>query len=266
MDGNMILLLAMLLAVPGSDNAVSTTPLRDVLSKTARSVERFWDQFASVNCTETVIQEKIGKEGKVLYQHNSTYDYLIFLNLEGDDLSVEESRLMQKEAGKSSNFPLLLTSGFSTMLLVFHPYYQGSFEFRQMDDEIVDGRKLSRLSFRHVHGSRSTSAVRLRGIDYPLDLTGTAWIDPGSGVIQKISAGLEAPMDDLNLRQLKAEVRYAPQQFNSEKAEWLPATASIDVETAKQHWRNIHKFSNYRRFEVKSESSVTVQTNSTIPK
>lgn len=248
-------IMLFLLAFAPSDSAAAPS-VQDVLTLTAKSVQHFWDQFTAVTCTESVTQEKLGKGGKVQYEHGSSYDYLILMNLEGDDLSVEESRLLQKEKGKSSNLPMLLTSGFSTLQLIFHPYYQGSFEYKRLVDEIVDGRRLLRIEFRHLPGTRSTSAARLRGQDYPLDLTGTAWIDPDSGVIRKIMAGLEAPMEDLNLRALRAEVKYAPQEFSGETAAWLPTEAFIDVETARQHWRNIHQFTNYRRFSVKTETSV----------
>jgi len=250
-------LMLLLLAVTPAGSA--TTPsIQDLLSRTAKSVQRFWDQFSSVNCTETVVQEKLGNEGKVQYEHDSTYDYLILMNLQGDDISVEESRLLKKEGGKSGNLPLLLTSGFSTLELIFHPYYQGSFEYERLEDEVVDGHRLMRIRYRHVPGLRSTSVVRLRGQDYPLDLTGTAWIDPDNGAITKITAGLMSPMPDLNLRSLSAEVKYAPQEFPTASApEWLPSEASVEVETARQHWRNIHKFTNYRRFSVKTETSVS---------
>ena len=232
--------------------------LGDVLAHTAKSVERFWNQFSAVNCTELVTQEKLGKDGKIVYRHDAAFDYLIFLNMQGEDLSVEESRLVQKEAGKTQNLPLLLTSGFSTLVLVFHPYYQGSFEYQRLEDELLGGRKLIRISYRHLRGTRSTSALRLRGQDYPLDLEGTAWVDPDTWVIEKIDAHLASPMEDLNLRCLNATVQYAPQHFPSvSEAEWLPVEASIDVETARQHWRNIHKFESYRKFSVKSESVVS---------
>jgi hypothetical protein len=245
-----------LLALTVSD-APASPSLEDVLAHTAKSVERFWQQFSAVNCTESVTQEKIGKQGKTVYRRASVFDYLILMNLQADDLSVEESRILQREAGKSANLPLLMTSGFSTLLLVFHPYYQGSFEYQRLEDDL-NGRRLVRLSFRHVRGTRSTSALRLRGRDYPLDLEGIAWVDPGTWAIEKIEAHLESPLEDLNLRSLRTVVRYAPQRFQSvDDAEWLPVEASIDVETARQHWRNVHKFQNYRRFSVKSESVVS---------
>jgi hypothetical protein len=31
---------------------------------------------------------------------------------------------------------------------------------------------------------------------------------------------------------------------------WLPASATIDLETPRQHWRNIHHFTDYRKYRV----------------
>ncbi len=245
-----------LLALALSDSPASTS-LEDVLARTAESAERFWQQFTSVSCTEAVTQEKLGKQGKTIYRRDSVFDYIILMNLREDDLSVEESRILRREAGKSSDLPLLMTSGFSALLLIFHPYYQGSFEFRRLEDEVA-GHRLTRLSFRHIRGTRSTCALRLRGKDYPLDLEGVAWINPDTWAVERIDAHLESPLEDLNLRSLRTVVRYAPQYFQSvDASEWLPVEASIDVETARQHWRNVHKFKDYRRFSVKSESVVS---------
>ena len=247
-------LIMLSFAFSGPESPMS---LEDVLARTAKSVERFWDRFPAVNCTERVTQEKLGKEGKTVYRHDAAFDYMIFLSMQGEDPSVEESRLIQKEMGKTQNLPLLLTSGFSTLVLVFHPYYQGSFEYQRLQDENVVGHRLMRISYRHIRGTRSTSALRLRGQDYPLDLEGTAWVDPETWAIEKIDARLVSPLEDLNLRSLKATVRYAPQNFPStSEAEWLPVEAAIDVETARQHWRNIHRFESYRQFSVNSESVV----------
>ncbi len=245
-----------LLALTLSDSPPSPS-LDDVLARTAESAERFWQQFTSVSCTEVVTQEKLGKQGKTIYRRDSLFDYIILINLREDELSVEESRILQREMGKSSNLPLLMTNGFSTLLLIFHPYYQGSFEFQRLEDDVA-GRRLVRLSFRHVRGARSTSALRLRGKDYPLDLEGVAWINPDTWAVEKIDAHLESPLEDLNLRSLRTVVIYALQYFQSVgESEWLPVEALIDVETARQHWRNVHKFKDYRRFSVKSESVVS---------
>ncbi len=230
----------------------------DVLAQTSRSVERFWEQFPSVTCTESVTQEKVGKTGKVEYRQQSIFDYLIFMDLRGEDLKVEESRLLQKSVGKSKNLPLAVTSGFPTLLLVFHPFYQESYRQWLDGEEILHGKKLLRIRFEHIPGTRSTSGLRLRDRDYPLDLQGIAWVDPGSGTVERMTAGLEAPLVDLNLKALNVTVEYEPLQFSTTSAnEWLPAKATIDVETARQHWHNVHEFSNYKRFSVNAKSTVS---------
>jgi hypothetical protein len=249
-----VAMLAMILALSDTPHPRS---LDAVLAGAAESVERFWQQFASVNCTEQVSQARLDPKGKPVYQHESSFDYLIFLSRSGDDLSVEESRVLQKEAGRKQNLPLLVTSGFPTLQLIFHRFYQGSFEYELLGDEIVEGKTLMRVRFRHVPGTRSTSALRLRGRDFPLDVQGEAWIDPEDGAITRVKAGLAGPLEDLGLTSLKSDVRYGPVRFPpGGDAYWLPLVATVEVETPRQHWRNVHRFADYKRFSIESETKV----------
>ncbi len=238
--------------------AGETAQLNRLLDQVGNSVELFWQQFPAVSCIETVTQEKLGDRGKPVYRQDTDFDYLIFFDRDGDDLLIDESRVVKKEAGKRKEIPLLMTNGFSSLALIFHPAYQSSFEYQLMDDDMVAGKRLIRIDYRHIPGTRSTAALRLRGRDYPLDLRGTAWIDPATFEIVKMTAGLGSPMVDLNLKMLNSEVSYAPMRFeNIKRTLWLPVSASVDVETARQHWRNIHKFNDYRHMSVKSESVVS---------
>jgi hypothetical protein len=116
---------------------------------------------------------------------------------------------------------------------------------------------LLQIRFNHIAGTRSTSALRLRGTDIPLDIQGTAWIDPGNGAIHRIVAEIAGPMTDINLKSLQMEVRYAQQTFTSGDAPyWLPSVAVIDIQTERQHWRNVHQYSNYRKFSVNTEDRI----------
>jgi hypothetical protein len=113
------------------------------------------------------------------------------------------------------------------------------------------------LRFRHIHGRPTTTLLRLSGRDYPLDLAGTAWVDPETGSIVRIKAGLDAPMDDIGLKAIDCDVRYAPMTLSAgESPHWLPSVATIEVATARQHWRNTHQFQEYRQFSIKSETTV----------
>ncbi len=67
----------------------------------------------------------------------------------------------------------------------------------------------------------------------------------------KLVSSLDANLEDLGLKELRSEIHYALVQFHSpEEAYWMPASAVIDVETPKQHWRNVHRFTEYRRFRA----------------
>ncbi len=237
---------------------VGSLPIADLIDRVGENVEAFGTRFSEVSCTESVVQAKLDKAGKVLYHQESAFDYLILMNLQGEEPSLEESRVVQKQAKAAANLPLLLTSGFPTLQLVFHPYYQAGFTYERLPDDPADGKVFVRIRFRHIKGARSTSALRLRGRDFPLDLEGTAWVDPDSAAIARITAGLEFPAEDLGLQSLQTDVRYADTRFPGIETTYsLPVVATVEVETPRQRWRNTHRFSAYRLFSVRSESTVS---------
>lgn len=232
--------------------------LDDLLGRTSQQVAKFLEQFSEVKCTEKVTQEKLGKEDKVELKEESTYDYLVILTNASGELSLDESRLAVHEAkADKKKTSLLVTNGFATLFLVFHPYYAQSFRFSAREDEVVGGDRLSKVAFTHVSGTRSIAALALHGREYPLELSGTAWIDPQTGVIRKIVADVGDTMQDVGLKTLRSEVQYAAVPFRGMKETfWLPAEASVEVETQRQHWRNTHRFADYKRFSVDTEEQV----------
>lgn len=252
--------LGCLIAVQAASAAStpSTPPLEEVLRRTGRAVEAFEQEFSAINCTEQVSQVKLGPGGKTLIHQESAFDYLVMVHAASDDLTVEESRRETKTPGEDKKkLPLLVTDGFSTLLLVFHPFFQDSFEYAPPEPDQLDGHKVLRVKFRQIHGARALSELQLRGHDFPLEWQGTAWIDARTNVILRITAGLEGSMDDLGLRSLDADVRYAAVRFAGDPADyWLPDTATVEAQTPRQHWRNIHRFTNYKRFTVDTKETV----------
>ena len=231
--------------------SAGATPLLEVLGRTGRSVEQFWGRFPEVTCQESVLQTKLEKSGRIIYQQETQFDYLVMAETSSEDLAVAESRQVKRQTGKEKHLPLLVTNGFSMMMLVFHPFYQGSFEFSPPVDDVLDGKPVLRIDFQHLKGRRSPSVLQLRGRNYPLDWKGTAWIDTQTWSIRRIVAGLAEPMEDVGLRTLHCDVQYAPVHFStSTDVYWLPQVAEIEAETLRQHWRNVHHFSDYRRFST----------------
>jgi len=242
----------------GAPSGSASPNLDDVLSRTSSQVVGFLDLFSDVKCTEQVEQQKIGQDGKVELREESTYDYLVILSNNGGDLTLDESRLAVHAAKPDKkNRPLLVSNGFATLFLVFHPYYLDSFHFALAGQAVLDGRSLVKISFVHIPGSRSPAALALRGRIYPLELSGVAWIDPQTGVITRIEAGIENSLEDVGLKSLQSEVDFAPAPFKDMKAPyWFPNVATVEVETPRQHWRNTHRFTDYKQFSVSTEEQV----------
>lgn len=249
--------LCLLLGPIGGAAESNTAALDRLLDKTGTQVAHFLDQLADVKCTELVNQTKLAKTGKLEYHEDSTFDYLVMAQPAGGEVNLVESREEQKEAKHKKVLPLLVTNGFSTLLLIFHPSYQADFQFSQLEDEALEGKDYARIQFRHIRGTRTTAVLLLRSREYPLDLQGIAWIDKETGAVRRIQAELESTLEDIGLRSLKSEVQYGAVPFPAIKqAYWLPTSATVDVETPKQHWRNVHRFTAYQRFSTSAKSTI----------
>ncbi len=237
--------------------AESASPA-SVVDKTSQEVSDFLEQFSDVKCTEQVSQAKLSKSGHTEVRENSTFDYFVLLEGDNDELTLSESRLAEKKPGNpGQTTSLLLTNGFSTLFLIFHPYYRNGFRFDGLADEVIDGQRLKRVHFTHIPGTRTPAALAVRGREYPLELTGTAWLDPATGQVARIEASLANDMRDVGLVAMSVQVDYAPVSLPGwTQAYRFPTVATVEVESLRQRWRNVHRFTKYQRFMVETQQTV----------
>jgi hypothetical protein len=223
----------------------------DTLLRSRHLIDKFFEQAANVVCDEDVAQTLVGKNGKPVYREESVFDYQLQANNRSGSLKLVESRDARKAAFRDPNKTLLITNGFASMLLVLHQDYEPSYTFQPVGEEAIDGRTLIKIHFKPVAGAASPAAIQLRSRNYPLPLAGDIWIDSETGSVVKLISALESPMDDVGLHELRSEIHYSVVQFHDpEETYWMPASAIIDVGTPKQHWRNVHRFTSYRRFRA----------------
>jgi hypothetical protein len=238
-------------ATTGSADPAFLARANDTLLHARKLIDNFFEQTSNVVCNEDVAQTIVGKNGKPVYREESVFEYQMQANTRSGSLKLVESREARKEAFRDPNKTLLITNGFASMLLVLHQDFESSYAFTPVSEEVVGGRTLVKIQFKPVAGGSSPAAIQLRSRNYPLPLTGEIWIDSESGAVVKLIAGLESSLDDLGLHQLRSEIHYSVVQFHDpEEAYWMPSSAVIDVETPKQHWRNVHRFTDYRRFRA----------------
>jgi len=247
----------LLLSVVSAAGQVSQAPGAADLAQ--RQVTAYLAKLADLHCTETVTQEKLTGNGHVEASEHAKYDYLIMIDGNGDDLQLNESRI-EASASHRKQLPMLVTNGFSTVLLTFHPYYRDSFTFDTGADETIDGKEVIPIHFSHIPGRRSPAALALRGREYPLDLKGTAWLDRKSGDVVRMDVGLLNDMSDIGLRSLTVHVDYKSAMLaGTAKDLSLPSVAVVEVTTPRQHWRNTHIFAAYKSFSTDAEQDSHVR-------
>ena len=253
----LVALLAVAPLASAADQDPSNATINELLGKAAAQVTKVLEQFSDTKCTERVEQEKLGPDSKILLKEESSYDYLVMLSDNNGELSLQESRIAVREVkADKKHTPMLLSNGFATLFLVFHPYYSNSFRFAYNGQVLRNGKTFATIGFTHIAGTKSPAALALRGREYPLELSGEALIDVETGDIARISAGIGDTLQDVGLKSLRAEIEFAPAPFRSVKASWLPTLATVDVETPRQHWRNTHQFTDYKQFSVGTQEQV----------
>jgi hypothetical protein len=229
------------------------TPAPEIASlvPARKYVQDYFDKFSDLACKESVTQIVLNDSGHAIYRENSAYDYQLISSTESGNFKFTETRESRNPAFRDPARTLLVTSGFSSLLLVAHPMYEASYTFEPAGSETINGVAYDMIRFVPVPGGSSPATLRLRGKNYPLPLTGTLWVDPQSGTIVKLEAKVASEMKDLGLAGMRSEVRYAPHTFKDpQESVWVPESAVIDLDTPRQHWRNLHKFSDYKRFNV----------------
>jgi hypothetical protein len=237
-------------AVPAADPAFLARA-NDTLLRSRKLIDNFFEQTANVVCNEDVAQTIVGKNGKPVYREESVFEYQMQANTRSGSLKLVESRDARKEAFHDPSKTLLITNGFASMLLVLHQDFEPSFVFTPVNEQVIDGRTLVKIHFKAVPGASSPAAIQLRSRNYPLPLAGDVWIDGETGAVVKLISSLDSSLDDLGLHELRSEIHYSTVQFHDpEESYWMPASAVIDVQTPKQHWRNVHRFTDYRRFRA----------------
>ena len=222
--------------------------LPNLLDLASRSAEREMTALSSVACTETVVETKVNQKKKTEERRRQIFDYLVLADTDDGDLAITESRIAQGKA-KTESKPLLLSTGFATMMLILHPAYQNSFEFTDLGVVDEGGKMWRRLGFEFRPGKRSPSLLRSGTREFPLAWKGEARIDDSTGQVAAIHASLGSQLEEIGLVKLETTVQYRPQPGHI-SGDWLPTEAVIDLETNHQHWHNVHTFTSYKRFDV----------------
>ena len=180
----------------------------------------------AVACTETVVETKLNAKDKTEERRRRTFDYLVLVDTRRRRPGHHRIARGAGRAKKSDAKPLLASTGFATMMLILHPYYQNSFEFSDLGVVEEGGRQWRRLGFEFRPGKRSPSVLRAGAREYPLAWKGEVLLDEATGQVASIHASLGSQLEEIGLESLEASVRYGPAtgQDRRNGCRWRPSS------------------------------------------
>jgi tetratricopeptide (TPR) repeat protein len=242
----------------GLEVAPNQDALELVLKKTGEGVEAFFRNFPNTVSVEQIHQERLGKDGKVKSSLDQEFQYLLLAHAEKWGLGVDEHRSTARGniAGLHGlNQGLMLTSGFASVSLHFHPAYRDGATFRYLGRQRINGEDVHVVAFAQKPATaRMTQRFISDEGSAVLLLQGLAWIDPTTFQIVRLHTDLLAPQSKVRLQRQTTEIQFKEVSFKEvARALWLPEEVAVTVDWRGRIYRNQHRYSDFKLFNVEAK-------------
>lgn len=237
--------------VPATDQA----PLDSVLSAVGKRVEAYFQNFPNTVSMEEIHQEKLSHKGKVGETLDQKFQYLCLTPTEESRLGFTEYRAnLSGERGQPQGLKdgFMLTSGFASASLIFHPIYQTEATFRLLGRQKIDGRDTFVVAFaQRPEKARLNGVFKMGETSMPTFSQGLAWVDSESYEILRMRTDLLKPLPDVRLEKETTEIDFGENHFKSiAQAFWLPRAVQVSVDWNGKSLRNKHAYSDFKLFNV----------------
>jgi tetratricopeptide (TPR) repeat protein len=251
----------LLKAVPelkGMSIASNQNELEGVLKKVGEGVESFFKNFPNTVSLEQVHQERLGKDGKVAHALDQDFQYLLLAHADKWGLGIDELRTTaqgENTALGGLDQGLMLTAGFSSVSLLFHPAYQDGAGFRYLGLQSLDGKDMHVIAFaQKPETARTTERFKSNEGSVLILLQGLAWIDPTTFQILRLRTDLLSPQPSIRLQRQTTEIQFQKVSFKDvATALWLPQEVSVTVDWKGRVYRNWHRYSDFKVFNVETK-------------
>jgi tetratricopeptide (TPR) repeat protein len=249
------------LDLTGLEPATDQAQLNSILSGVGKTVADFFRNFPNTSSLEQVHQERLTRKEKVAGEFDQKFRYLCFTPAQAWGLGFDEYRVDTSGGqawlrGREDGF--MLTSGFASASLIFHPAYQPQADFRYLGRQKVNGRDNYVIAF-----AQQPAKARVNGAFKSGDSTmatfsqGLAWIDPQSYQITRLRTDLLRPLPEVNLQRETTEIVYGEIRFKGTDAGfWVPQQVTVSVDWNGKHLRNEHRYSEFKLFRVEANEKV----------
>jgi len=241
----------------GLEPATDQGQLDSILSAVGKTVAEFFRNFPNTSSLEQIHQEKLGRKQKVGTTLDQKFRYLCFTPAADwgpgfDEYRVDSSGARAYPQGLQDGF--MLTSGFASSSLFFHPKYQSQATFRYLGRQKVNGRYAYVIAFAQQPGkARFYGTFRTDSNVVTTFSQGLAWVDSQSYEISRLRTDLLVPLSEVNLERETTEIDFWPVYFKGiGQGFTLPRQVTVIVDWKGRRLRNEHRYSEYKLFRVEA--------------
>ena len=147
----------------------------------------------------------------------------------------------------------LVTSGYALSCIRFSTVAQRQSRFRYLGDEELGSRETYVLGFAQVPGEATfTTAMQgTGGREVDMLEQGILWIDKRGFQIVRMRNDLLVPNPEIGLERLTTDATFSEVRLQDvSNPLWLPSDVNVYMEINGGKYRNVHHYTNYRRYRV----------------
>jgi hypothetical protein len=241
--------------------------LPDLLKSIGQCVETLFRDLPNTSSIENVRSEALDRRGLVLRTQSQKFMYLLIAQrddvgetvLSSGNLTINIKEYRSNAKGEDVDIlkwteSYLLTRGFASIPVYFHPYYQNETSYRYLGMEPDKTHVIAfaqRPEAARLHGTVTSSI----GQPIPFLLQGIAWVDPASLQIVRMRTDLLPGIDTADLRYAITQIKLEEVRFpKMERSLWLPHEVVVTTNwMGGANIRNRHRYSDYRLFTVDAQ-------------
>jgi hypothetical protein len=231
--------------------------LAEVLTFAGQRSTELVDELQNFTARETIRYRQMDEFGISLDGATSLFDYAVDFTPRSTSLAVSEAR---RSVGGPSFLPEdAKDAGLPALALVFHPFYQGDYDFRCEGLATWNNGPAWVVYFAQRKGRTSrTHSFRSPTATYPAALKGRAWISQDSYQVLHLEAALIKGIALLSLKSYAVSVDYGPVHFSSrDVVEWLPQAAVTYSDFVKHRDVVEHSFTDFLLSSVQQPPTTT---------
>ena len=266
------------------------TQLRMILEQGGRNVDSQFNNFGGLVAKEVVSELRVNPTTDVFGRPRVHFNEPNLLEDQYSYFIVREGTLVQtrireyrrdrygSDGAKPHTDPFLMTvpgmtflsMNFASSLLYFSSDLQREEAFRYLGEQHVGVRTAYVVAFAQVPGI-ATVGISMRmptGDESNWLVQGIAWIDKSTFDILQMRTDVLVPLDSSSAclqsqNQLQTLIQFAPVQLDgAADVMWLPTEVDVretvgDCKNPVQIARNVHRFSEYRRYDQAEPSGAT---------